>query len=361
MRRTRIIKLMGLSSAACFAHLLMAQVPGYRFDPTWPELPLPNKWWLQQVVGLDVDHLDTIWVLNRPGTITENQNYAQLTPPTADCCVAPPAIIAFDQAGNVIHSWNPDLPRFHGLAVDSEGYVWIGSDTVYKFTREGELVDSIGRVPDTPAPERGYPPDTELVVDQIEEIKIDEQAREIYYVDNYLNGRVMIHDLDTLQFKRGWGAYGKPLSAISPRAPEMTYDVNGPPARDFLGHVTLGISNDGRVYVADRAGNRIQVFTKAGEMMDEFSVAPETLHRGAAGGIAFSSDPDQRHLLVPDFQNNTVWILDREDGEVLGRVSSAGDFGGQFSGLHMADTDSSGNLYTGEVFLGRVQRFSPVN
>ena len=59
-------------SLACtlFASTLLcaganAQAPEYKFDAEWPQVPLPNKWWMQGVTGLYVDHEDIIWVLNR--------------------------------------------------------------------------------------------------------------------------------------------------------------------------------------------------------------------------------------------------------------------------------------------------------
>ena len=85
------------------------------------------------------------------------------------------------------------------MMVDSEGYVWIGQETVRKYTSDGNLVGEIPRVPRDSVP----PPDTEAVVGGLEEIRADEEAREIYYVDNYLNGRVMVHDMDTLEFNTG--------------------------------------------------------------------------------------------------------------------------------------------------------------
>lgn len=351
--------------------IAQAQPPVYKFDPEWPKLPLPNKWWMQGVTGLYVDKDDNIWVLNRPSNLSNTEDYAQLDPPAAECCVAPPAIIAFDVQGNVIQSW--DTQEGHGMTVDDEGYVWIGSDTVRKFTADGQLVAIIERVPELDPPEGMYPPDTELIVDQIEEVRIDESARELYTIDNYLNGRVMVFDMDTLEFKRGWGAYGKSLSEIglseiegdrtgaaqdyyASESADREIDIQAP---DFVGHVTVGLADDGLVYVADRRGNRIQVFTKQGEFQKEFFLATETRQRGSAGGIAFSHDPEQQYLIVPDIQNNTVWILNREDGVVVTRIGSAGDNGGQFHGLHMVDVDSQGNVYTGEVQNGeRVQRFS---
>jgi DNA-binding beta-propeller fold protein YncE len=336
-----------------------AQAPHYKFDPDWPKLPLPNKWWMQGVTGLYVDNDDNIWVLNRPSNLSNTENYAQLDPPTAECCVAPPAVIAFDQQGNVIHSF--DAKEGHGMMVDRDGYIWIGSDTVRKYTQDGKIVAALKRVPEAKPSPGQYPPDTPLIVGGLEEVRADEDARELYVVDNYLNGRVMIYDMDTLQFKRGWGAYGKPLSEISTDT-DVQYDPKGPPAKDFLGHVTIGLSRDDLVYVADRKGNRIQVLTKQGQFQKEFFVDRSTLNRGSAGGIAFSADPEQRYLIVPDIQNNTVRILNREDGRMVGRVGSAGDNGGQFHGLHMAAVDSKGNLYTGEVQNGeRVQRFVPIS
>jgi sugar lactone lactonase YvrE len=345
----------------------LAQVPSYKFDPEWPKLPLPNQWWMQGVTGLYVDNDDNIWVLNRPSNLSNTENYAQLDPPAAECCVAPPAIVAFDNDGNVIQSW--DTPEGHGMMVDADGYVWIGSDTVRKYTAEGKLIAAIERIPEDEAPEGKYSPDVEVIVDQIEEVRADEAARELYTIDNYLNGRVMVYDMDTLEFKRGWGAYGKHLSRIvggeatdgggaAYYSAESADRETGTQAADFVGHVTIGLSVDGLVYVADRRGNRIQVFTKQGEFQKEFFLAVETRQRGSTGGIAFSHDAEQQYLIVPDIQNNTIWILNREDGTVVSRVGSAGNNGGQFHGLHMVDVDSKGNIYTGEVHSGeRVQRF----
>jgi len=329
--------------------------PVYRFDPDWPKVPLPNQWWMQGVTGLYVDHDDNIWVLNRPNNLDNTENYATLDPPTAECCVAPPAIIVFDRDGNVIRSW--ETAQGHGMTVDTEGSVWIGQETVRRYTGDGELIAEIGRIPEPRAPEGKYPPETELIVGGLEEIRVDEAAREVYVVDNYLNGRVLVYDMDTLAFKRGWGAYGKPLSEISMDT-SVEYDPASPAGEDFFGHVTLDLSNDGLVYVADRRGNRIQVLTKQGGFRKEFFLATNTLERGSTGGVAFSSDPEQRYLLIPDIQNNTIHILNREDGVEVGRVGSPGNNGGQFHGLHMLDVDSQGNLYTGEVQAGeRVQRF----
>jgi hypothetical protein len=379
-------------------------VPKFKFDPDWPK-PLPNKWKLGGVTGLAVDKDDNVWVLNRPNDLTDIELEAELNPPLADCCVRPPAMIHFDKSGNVIGSF--DAPQGHGMAVDSKGFVYIGQNTVRKYDpKTGKVVGATPRAPETEAggaagaaepalplhtPGRGsagpvagfltpaggrgqakaapntaafrakYPPTTPMIVGGLEEIRLDEPARELYAADNYLGGRVMVFDLDTLQFKRGWGAYGHALSEISTKDADRAYTPGGPMPKEFRGHLTLNISNDGLVYAADRNANRIHVTTKQGKFVKEFILAPTTGVGGSAGGVMFSPDKQQRLLYISDLTNNHIWFLNREDGKVLGQMGSMGENGGQFYGLHMIGVDSKGTIYTGEVFAGeRVQRFVPV-
>ncbi len=392
--------------------LLAAQeqsAPKFKFDPDWPK-PLPNKWKMGGVTGLAVDKDDNVWVLNRPNDLTDIELEAELTPPLADCCVRPPSMIHIDKNGNVIGSF--DAPQGHGMAVDSKGFVYIGQDTVRKYDPKTGTV--VGEVPRTPErqpgggggdgapptsahvpghgsagpvagflPSRGgraqpdaaalaareaaikafrakYPPTTPTIVGGIEEIRLDEPARELYAADNYLGGRVMVFDLDSLQFKRGWGAYGHALSEMSSNDADRAYTPGGPMPKEFRGHLTLNISNDGLVYAADRNANRIQVTTKQGKFVKEFILAPTTGVGGSTGGVMFSPDKQQRLLYISDLTNNHIWFLNREDGKIVGRMGSMGENGGQFFGLHMIAVDSKGIIYTGEVFAGeRVQRFQP--
>jgi 6-phosphogluconolactonase (cycloisomerase 2 family) len=131
-----------------------------------------------------------------------------------------------------------------------------------------------------------------------------------------------------------------------------------PPAKQFREPVhCVHISNDGLVYVCDRGGDRIQVFTKQGKFVKEFPVANNS-GNNTAGSINFSPDPQQKYLYVADMMNSVVWILNRNDGSVAGRIGHAGHLPGQFHSLHVATADSQGNIYTGEVTTGeRIQKF----
>ena len=54
----------------------------------------------------------------------------------------------------------------------------------------------------------------------------------------------------------------------------------------------------------------MQVFSKDGKFVREFTVAPETLDRGSTGGLTFSR-PDQTFIYFSDIMNNVVWIVNR--------------------------------------------------
>src|SRR3984957_8840567 len=312
--------------------------PKFKFDPDWPK-PLPNKWKMGGVTGLAVDKDDNVWVLDRPNDLTDIELEAELNPPLADCCVRPPAMIHIDKNGNVIGSF--DAPQGHGIAVDSKGFVYIGQDTVRKYDpKTGTVVGEVPRTPERPpgggadalltsahVPGRGsagpvagfitppggraqpnpaaqaardaaiavfrakYPPATPMIVGGIEEIRLDEPSRELYAADNYLGGRVMVFDLDTFKFKRGWGAYGHKLSEISTDDKDRDYVAGGSMPKEFRNHLTLNISKDGFVYAADRGANRIDVTTKKGKYVKSFILAPttgaptpeQTINRGLEG------------------------------------------------------------------------------
>ncbi len=399
-----------LSSAALFAGSLLSgaaraqSAPSHFADPSWPK-PLPNNWKLGGVTGLAIGRDDNVWVLHRPHDLSDMELLAELTPPRSECCVRPPSLIHLDKSGNVLGSF--DAAPGHGLDVDEEGFVYVGQDTVRKYDpRTGDLVAALARTPEREGggqvgvsppteriPGRGtlrhaevfmpelpddpadiaaeaaaarvfrekYPPDTPMIVGGIEEIRIVDADTEMYVADNYLGGRVLVFDLETFEFKRGWGAYGKPLSQISIDDADHAYLPNGPMAADFVGHLTLNVSDDGLVYAADRRGNRIHVTTKDGEFLEEFVLAPATGGGGSAGGVAFSPDAEQRMLYISDRMNNKIWLLNRQTGEVVGRLGSMGENGGQFFGLHMIAVDSDGYIYTGEVDSFRVQRFVPAD
>ena len=154
--------------------------PRFHYDPTWPD-PLPNLWKLGGVTGLAVDRNDNVWVYNRPNDALPVERRAEPGTDIAVCCVRPPSMIHIDKGGNVIGSF--DAPQGHGMAVDDEGFVYLGQDTVRKYDPEtGQIVAEVAKTPEKePDGEAAiaafremYPPETPMIVGGLEEILIVE-------------------------------------------------------------------------------------------------------------------------------------------------------------------------------------------
>ena len=335
--------------------------PRFRVDPFWP-LELPKDWVMGQVGGLAVDPQDHVWVLQRPGSDTEDELSASLSPPRSMCCFPAKPVLEFDSKGNLLQSWGGPGPGFdwpateHGIHVDRDDNVWIGGNAptdrhVLKFSRAGRFLLQIGHPSTDPMDSSRSD-----ILGRPAGLDVDEKARELYVADGYGNRRIVVYDSETGAFKRMWGAYGAKPADLDPGA----YAPAAPPAQQFRTVHCVHIAQDGFVYVCDRGNDRIQVFTKQGSFVKEFVLRGETLGMGSVWDLTFSDDKAQAFLLVADGSNNVLWTLRRSDGAVLGQTGHAGRNAGQFHWVHQLGSDSAGNLYTGEVDTGkRIQKFLP--
>jgi len=348
------------------------QAPRFEVDPLWPK-PLPNHWLLGSTIGVWVDSRDHVWIIHRSSaTLNANERAAEVTPPIAECCKGAPPVLEFDQTGKLLAHWGGPGPGYewpqsnHGIFIDHKDNVWIGGNGqgdshVVKFTRDGKFLAQYGkqnarRISGEGAEakyQRGSNDPNSF--GRVAKIFVEPKANEAYLADGYFNTRVAVLDADTGKMKRYWGAYGaKPDDVdLGP------YNPNAPPAKQFRNPVHCAdVSNDGFVYVCDRVNNRIQVFTKEGKFVKEQIIAKNTLGAGAVWDIAFSRDPQQRYIYVPDGQNQKVYILERESLQLLTSFGDGGRQPGQFFGVHSIATDSQGNIYVTETYEGkRVQKF----
>ena len=393
-----------------------AEVPIFEWDPTWPTLPLPNRWAIGNVIGIDVDSQDHVWILHRPRTLLHGQEDDASYPiPESDCCVPAPAVIEFDQQGHVVQAWGGpgseyEWPLFRGQAsstevireppapptaapgarvrvnlfgtqrtkrtegpplnypwpesehtlfLDHKGNVWVGNNGgshILKMTRDGAFVLQIGRA-HVPREERGS-----NVLDAFNApagLIVDPATNEVYVADGYENRRVIVFDADTGTYKRHWGAYGKPPDdTVPPRPVPFVWKPTDPKSTQFSVVHSVRIDKDGLVYVGDRNNSRIQVFTKDGTYIKEAYIRPTTV-RGSVLDFVFSRDPEQRFVFVGDGRNDKVWILRRSDLRVIGEFGFTSHWGGGFSIIHNIAVDSKNNLYVTESLEGkRAQKFS---
>lgn len=334
----------------------------FKVNPYWPK-PLPNKWILGQVSGVAVDAKDHVWIIQRPGSVTKEEAAAVQSPPLGECCVPAPSVMEFDPEGNLVQAWGALdstqhwMQSEHGIFVDAEGNVWVGSNgvndqVVLKLSKQGKVLLQIGTWGQTKGSNH-----TQLL-GRPADIAVDIPANEVYIADGYANRRIIVFDATTGGYKRHWGAYGKPPTDL----PLQPFDPSASPSASFGNPVhSVVLSSDGFVYVADRTNNRIQVFEKNGAFVKEAFVARTTLSMGAAWDIELSRDLPQTYLYLADGVNKKVWILDRASLQIAGSLGRGGKQAGQFGWIHNIAMDSKGNLYTTEVETGkRVQKFQPV-
>jgi DNA-binding beta-propeller fold protein YncE len=351
--------------------------PLFETDPNWPKIP--NGWTMGQVASVASDAKDNIWVLQRPGTVRAGEKAA-------------PPVMEFNQAGNYIKGWGGpvegcDWPKSeHGIYIDYKGNVWIGGsgneDQIIKLTQDGKCLLQIGH-----GGHKKTNADTENLWKPTD-VFVYPKTNELFVSDGYGNRRIIVFDADTGRFKRMWGAFGnKPQDLAtdgtaeeshgtdisehpseSQRVPAKNLLANDPGPAQFETVHGVKVSRDGLVYVADRGGKRVQVFTTAGRYLkqvfvDRWCEAPggSNLFCGngqTAASVAFSADPEQRFLYVASRSPGRILVFDRKTLAPITLFGRPGVSPGEFYVLHQMTTDSKGNLYTAEVEDGRrVQRF----
>jgi hypothetical protein len=353
-------------------HIGEGGVPQFERDPSWPKIP--SAWSNGCAVSAAaVDKDDHIWLITRPRQLMRPDT------PIARTSI-PPAVIEFDNAGNLVRGWGGESgPGYlwpsneHGITVDSKGFVWIlgnadrmlpqimpqiilnNPDTggifpndsqVLKFTKEGKFVMAIGE-PDVIGSNK-----TEVLRGATNPWYFA-KTNELFVSDGYGNSRVVVYDADTGKLKRMWGAYGRQPLDIEDRP------VRSPPKVDpwlavsevlqqfQLALHDVKVSDDELVYVADRGNKRVQVFTLDGKFVAEQFVGLDSRYPLQARSLAFS--PDQRFLYLSG--TPVVYILNRKTLEVLGTVDT--DMGGkEHPAGHNIAADRQGNLYVLQVATG---------
>jgi hypothetical protein len=89
----------------------VSAMPVFELDPNWPRIP--NGWVFGATSSVAVDKRDHVWILQRPGTVTESQRSH-----------AAPPVLEYDANGKFLNAWGGagaghDWPvTEHGITVD---------------------------------------------------------------------------------------------------------------------------------------------------------------------------------------------------------------------------------------------------
>ena len=210
----------------------------YRTIENWAILPNGRTW--GSTAGVAVDRKGDIWVAERCGANS-----------CAGSNLAP--ILEFNPSGKLLTSFGAGMFVFpHGITVDKDGNVWVTDGQgangkghqVFKFSPKGKLLMTLGKA--------GVAGDSEDTFNQPSAVAIAANG-DIFVADGHggnSNARIVKFSKDG-KFIMTWGKKGS--------APG---EFNIPHA--------LAFDSAGRLFVADRGNNRIQIFDQQGKFIDQW-------------------------------------------------------------------------------------------
>jgi len=259
MTKNKIIKsvclALGISPALGLAQADMAptnDLPNpYITQSGYFKLPAGREWGSSSTVEIHPDG-ESVWVAERCGA-------------NINACVNDPdvnMVMLFDGDGNLVRSFGAGYIAWpHGIHVDYDGNVWIadarGTDTmddydgepyghqVHKFSPTGIHLMSLGTKGGDPGEGYFYQPnDVHVAPDG-----------SIFVSEGHSNSA------DVPQRVHKFDAAGNHL---------LSFGEHGSGPGQFIQPHGLAIDSTGRLFIADRSNNRIQIFDQEGNFIDEW-------------------------------------------------------------------------------------------
>jgi sugar lactone lactonase YvrE len=282
------------------ADLVGAGAHTYRVDESWARLPAGIG---LMAASVTVDSDDNVYCFSR---------------------VREHPVVVFDRDGNFLRSWGAGQFEFpHTIRADEHDNLWLVDRDLGQmmyYTREGKLLRTIG----TP----GFRSDTGVRPDDFRSdayLRVTHaggpfnlptdiavaQSGELFVTDGYGNARVHKFAADGTHLF-SWGAPGT--------APGEFHLPHG-----------VWIDRRGRVLVADRENDRIQVFDQAGKLLQVWSIE-------LIGPAVLYVDEDDVVYIVD--HNSGMVSVSTLDGERLARWGDAA-----FRSCHGIWGDAHGDLY----------------
>ena len=235
-------------------------------------------------------------------------------------------LIVLDRDGNFLTSWGEDvLTDAHGMYIDAEDNLYMpvkDSHVVLKYSSQGNLLMTLGSW--------GQPSDTGWSGDYNDPVQRAAGPfntpsdvalapnGDLYISDGYGNARVHRFSPDG-RLASSWGAPGK-------SAPGEFHVPHG-----------VWVHTDGRVFVADRENNRIQIFSPDGEFLSQWAdmARPCDIYIDA-DDVVYVAELDGFIVVL------TI------DGKTLSRFDGPTE-----AGAHALWLDSSGDMYVNQNLEGQ--------
>src|SRR3984893_3061868 len=296
----------------------------YRTIENWAKLPEGRAW--GGAAGISIDRNRNLWVFERCGANT-----------CAGRSEAP--ILEFDPSGRLIKSFGEGMFVFpHGLFVDKDDNVWVtdadGKDgkgqQVVKFSSAGRVLMTLGKPGIA-----GDGPDT---FNRPSGVVVAPNG-DIFVADGHggnSNARIVKFSKEG-KFLKAWGKKGS--------APGEFDELHA-----------IAMDSKGRLFVADRGNNRIQIFDQDGEFVEQW-----TQFSRPSGIFIDKKDmiyvPDNTSKRYPDWRRG-IRIGSAQDGSVTAFIPDPDQdpaHGG--AGAENVVADESGNVYASEVNRKEVKKY----
>ena len=269
----------------------------YQLVESWVHFPAGVTHW-GMATGVDVDSHDNVYVFNRIPAFP---------------------IMAFDKRGQFLRSWGAGMfTTTHFLRTDRAGNVWVtdrGAHEVFKFSNTGALMMTLGK--------NGVAGDntSETTFNGVADVAVAKNG-DVFIADGEsTNTRVVKFSKDGT-FIKWWGGKG-----AAPGQFDMPHSI--------------ALDDKGRVYVADRSNNRIQIFDADGKFLNQWT------NFGTPWGVTVKDD---RIYVVDGTAANCLFIANLRDGTLIEKIDG-------LSNPTAVAVDSTGAIYVGEVNGANVKKF----
>jgi sugar lactone lactonase YvrE len=300
----------------------------YREIEHWAQLPAGRTFGASSAVDIDKDG-KSVWIFARCGGAT-----------CADSTLAP--LLKFDASGKLVASLGSGMFVFpHGLFVDRDGNLWVtdgqGKDgkgqQVVKLSPTGKVLMTLGK-----AGVAGEGPDT---FNQPSAVVVAQNG-DIFVADGHggnSNARIVKFSKDG-KFIKAWGRKGSnPGEFDTPHA--------------------LAMDSTGRLFVADRGNNRIQIFDQEGRFLAEWKQfgRPSGLAIDRSGRLFTSDSQSGTAQVNPDVKRG-FRVGSVTDGVVTFFVPDTDPIvegGGGREGIAL---DRDGNVYLSKTGAGGLLKFA---
>jgi sugar lactone lactonase YvrE len=239
------------------------------------------------------------------------------------------------------------------LRIDRDGNIWVadfGLHIVQKYTPEGKLLMTLGVRGEKGNDDKHFNMPTDMAF---------AKNGDIFVSDGYGNRRVVHFDKN--------GNFVKAFGEAGPK-----------PGQFVLPHAIV-IDSQGTIYVADRNSGRIQLFDQSGNFVEQW---PNVL---MPWGLSITQDDKlwvcgssphwwYRHGVYPEYKDQLFMGFATNGRPFQLWTMPLGDIGtdkehpdtsklkpGETVGAHCIGQDSKGNIYIGDIYGERAQKFVPIS